>query len=60
MASQDVFEADLARFNAFFQEAGAVLTFEDGSRGVDPTKVPESVLSAHQGLLSYGYANGLL
>jgi hypothetical protein len=59
-SSQVAFNADLEKFNAAFERAGAVLTYEDGSKGVDPTNVPQWLLDAHSALLSYGYANGLL
>jgi hypothetical protein len=56
----EIFEADLARMNALLEKSGAVVTLADGWQGVDPTKVPEDVLRAYEGLVSYGFANGLL
>jgi hypothetical protein len=60
MTGQEVFDADLARMNAALEKLEAIITCNDGWRGIDPLKVPAHLLSAYQNLLSYGYANGLL
>jgi hypothetical protein len=54
------FERDLAKMRAYLESAGALLTLEDGSVWIDPDKADPVMLSAYRGLLSYGYANGLI
>lgn len=54
------FQADLAKMNAALHKLGAVVTFEDGARGVDPERVPAALLSAYNGLVCFGYARGLI
>lgn len=60
MTTQQTFTADLARMNTKFEALGAVQAYDDGFMAIDPTKAPAALLSAYQGLVSYGYANGLL
>ena len=60
MATSEQVHADLAKLNAVFEAAGAVLTDEDGERWIDPTLAPPDALRAYRGLLSYGYATGVL
>jgi len=60
MATQRVFDADLARFNATLNDLDAVVTEPDGFRWIDRTKAPAELLEAYCRLVSYGYANGLL
>ncbi len=60
MTQQQVFDADLDRMNARFEALGAIVTFDDGFQGIDPTKAPAALVSAYSGLLQYGYANGLI
>jgi len=65
-ASQRVFDADLARFDAMFQEADAVRsgTDPDGTvfHFIDPAFAAANVstVRAYKGLLAYGYATGLM
>lgn len=58
--SYPAFQADLARFDALFRERDAILEFEDGSRGVDGTKLPDGVLTTYGNLMQFGYVNGLI
>lgn len=64
MTQQEVFTADLNRMNAKFQALGAVIsgTDPDGTvwQAIDPSKAPAVLTSAYSGLISYGYANGLI
>ena len=60
MASQAVFDADLARFDAAFKAADAIVTEPDGFTWIDETRVPAGMVDAYAGLRSYGYANGLI
>lgn len=63
MTQQEVFNQNLAALNAYIEERGALITGTDESGDytlIDPTKVPAPVLDAYRGLLSFGYANGLL
>ena len=60
MASRSVFNADLARFDATFNDLDAVVTEPDGFRWIDPTKAPAELVNSYLSLVSYGYANGLL
>lgn len=65
-ASQRVFDADLARFDAMFQEADAIRsgTDPDGTvfHYIDPAFAAANgrTVGAYRGLLTYGYANGLM
>jgi hypothetical protein len=60
MTSQEVFDTDRARLEAAIAKLGAVVTFDDGTQGIDPTIAPASLIDTYSNLLSYGYANGLL
>ena len=60
MATQRVFDADLARFNATLNDLDAVVTEPDGFRWIDYTKAPAELIDAYFDLIGYGYANGLL
>jgi len=59
-ASDAVFANDLARFDALFHDADAVVVEPDGFTWIDPTKVSAALLDTYCNLLSYGYANGLM
>jgi hypothetical protein len=54
------FTADLDRMNRTLHDLGAIVTGEDGWRGVDPTKAPAGLVTAYGARTSYGYARGLL
>ena len=54
------FYADLAKLNAALRALDAIVVQEDGTRWIDPTKAPQGLLNAYAGLVSYGYANGLI
>lgn len=54
------FNADLARFDAMFAKADAIRTEADGFQWIDQTRVPAQIVSAYQGLMQFGYANGLV
>jgi hypothetical protein len=60
MSTKSAFRADLERFNRTLEASGAVVTLEDGWRGIDGSRVPAELLSAYRLLIQYGYANGLL
>lgn len=60
MNTAEVFAADLAKMNARLIKMGALVTYEDGFQGFDPSKAPAALLDAYQGLVSFGYANGLI
>lgn len=57
---QAVFDRDLERFNGWFHAAGAVVTHDDGTRGIDPAKAPADLVRAYRKLICFGAANGLL
>ena len=59
-ASHKVFAKDFARITAQIEQAGAVVTLDDGFQFIDESKVPVQVLSTYRGLVQYGYANGLI
>jgi hypothetical protein len=59
-ASQAVFDADLSRMNKALRSFGAVNESPDGFTYIDTDKAPGPLLRAYRGLLSYGYANGLI
>ncbi len=54
------FAADLDKLSARLEALGAVVTLDDGFSYLDESKAPGALLSAYRGLVSYGYANGLL
>lgn len=54
------FLADLERMNTALRAMGALLEEDGEVVGIDPTVAPPALLSAYSGLVSYGYANGLL
>lgn len=60
MTRNQVFAADLARFDAMFTKADAIRTEADGFQWIDQSKVPAQVVSAYRLLMQYGYANGLI
>ena len=57
---KQVFNADLARFDATFKAAGAIVTTDDGFSYIDEAKVSRATVSAYRRLMQYGYANGLV
>ena len=57
-ATRAAFAADVARINAAFEKAGALVAFEDGFVGIDESKAPAALVSAYKGLTQMGYANG--
>lgn len=54
------FEADLARFDRAFRKLDAIRVEPDGFAWVDAAKVPDDLLRAYRGLVTYGYATGQL
>lgn len=54
------FEADMARYDAAFRAADALVTTDDGFTYIDESKVPADLIRSYQFLVSYGYANGLM
>lgn len=54
---------DLERFHESFRNSGVLIMIEtdDGPEPfIDSSKVHPDLMSAYRGLLSYGYANGLI
>jgi hypothetical protein len=49
MTQRDAFLADLDKFNRLFRDHGALIRFDDGTQGVDPTKVGAGALDAYTG-----------
>jgi len=60
MTEQEVFNADLDRFNAAFQKAGAVGVLADGFQYVDEEMLPRELVNSYRRLVTYGFARGLL
>lgn len=60
MPKQDIFNADLNKFNAAFKKMGALIEDDGVIVGVDPTVAPAVMLNSYKNLVSYGYANSLL
>jgi hypothetical protein len=59
-ASRAVYEADAARFDQAFREAGCLFTLADGSVWINPRMVPDELLEAYRQFVEYGAANGLI
>jgi hypothetical protein len=60
MTTKQQLAADLDRVGAQLEALGAVITFDDGFQGIDPTKAPVALVGAYSRLMQYGYANGLI
>lgn len=54
------FNADLARYNAAFEKAGAVVEHPDGFTYVDESKLPASMVKSYRNLMRLGFAQGLV
>jgi hypothetical protein len=59
-ASRAVFDADAARFDKAFREAGCLFTLPDGSVWINPRMVDAGLLEAYRRFVEYGAANGLI
>lgn len=53
------YRADLARFDALFRKADAIVTLDDGFAYIDEEKAPADAVRAYRLLMQYGMANGL-
>ena len=53
------FLADLARFDKYFAETGAIIDTPDGLF-LDATKATSHMMGTYKALISHGYANGWL
>jgi hypothetical protein len=60
MNQQEVFNADVARFDEAFRKADAIRTDDDGFQWIDATKVSPGLLNAYERFRQYGYATGLM
>ena len=60
MNTNRAFAADLARYDAAFTKAGAIVTTTEGFAYIDESKVPAALVRGYRTLMSYGYANGLV
>lgn len=60
MTKQEIFNKDYDRLAAAVMETGGVVTCGDGFQYIDEAICPPSLLRAYNGLIEYGYANGLL
>jgi hypothetical protein len=58
-ASRAAYEADAARFDQAFREAGCLFTLPDGSVWINPRMVDAGLLEAWRRFVEYGYATGL-
>lgn len=54
------FAADFEKVSTKLADMGALVTMNDGFTFVDEARVPVALLSTYRGLVSYGYANGLI
>ena len=52
------FAADLDRISTALESGGWIVTLSDGSEAID-AGAPAGLVRAYQGLMEYGYANGL-
>lgn len=64
MTRTETFTADITRINKTLNDMGAVRSIieDDGNvfTYVDTAVAPAGLVSAYQGLVQYGYANGLI
>jgi hypothetical protein len=59
-ASRAVYDADAARFDKAFREAGCLFTLPDGSVWINPRMVDAGLLDSWRRFVQYGAANGFI